>query len=84
MPCDWDQPAPSQIFAARLALAMPEAGFRNIKEITGPNSNHHHATLLDTSEMLLVYETVDAAPNIVMQRVPFDIRRPHGSPPHTA
>jgi hypothetical protein len=76
MPWGSDQSAPSQIFAARLALAMPEAGFRNIKEITGPNSNHHHATLLDTSEMLLVYETVDAAPNIVMQRGPFDVWYP--------
>jgi hypothetical protein len=65
------QLVPSQIFAARLDLAIPETGFRDIKEITGPDSNHHHATLLDTGEVLLVYETVDAAPNIVMKRGTF-------------
>jgi hypothetical protein len=63
---------PSQIFAARLDLARPEAGFRTIKEITGPGNNHHHATLLDNGDVLLVYETGAAAPNIVMQQGPFD------------
>jgi len=62
---------PSQLFAARLDLARPEAGFRTIKEITGP-TNNHHATLLDTGEVLLVYETGGPAPNIMMKRGTFD------------
>ena len=67
------QQRPSQIFAARLDLAKPEAGFRTIKQIPGPTSRHHHATLLDTGEVLLVYETLDTAtPNIVMKRGSFD------------
>jgi Family of unknown function (DUF6519) len=59
---------PMQIFAARLSLTMPEAGFSTVQQITGPSGGFHHATPLDTGEALVVYETVDTAPNIVMKR----------------
>jgi hypothetical protein len=69
------QPGTSQLFAARLSLAMPEAGFRIIKQITGSSGTTHHATLLDAGEVLIVYETaveVGGAPNILMKRGTFD------------
>jgi Family of unknown function (DUF6519) len=60
---------PWQIFAARLSLATPEAGFGNIQQITDENGAFHHATLLDTGEVLIVYETAgETAPNIVMKQ----------------
>jgi Family of unknown function (DUF6519) len=62
---------PTQIFAARLSLAMPEAGFSAAQQVTGRIGGSHHATLLDTGEVLIVYETEGTegeAPNIVMKR----------------
>jgi hypothetical protein len=57
-----------QLFAARLSLATPEAGFRNIQQITGTIGNFHHATLLGTGEVLIVYDTAAAVPDVVMKR----------------
>jgi hypothetical protein len=54
-----------QIFAARLSLDRPEAGFDTIQPITGPGRGGSHATLLDTGEVLIVYTT---GQNIVMKR----------------
>jgi hypothetical protein len=59
---------PMQIFAARLSPTTPEAGFSAAQQITGPSGGFHHATLLDTGEALVVYETADAVPNIVLKR----------------
>ena len=58
---------PSRIFAARLSLAMPEAGFGTSQLITEASGFYHHATLLSTGEVLIVYEEV-ATSNIVMKR----------------
>ena len=57
-------------------LARPEAGFRTSSRSLDRAARYHHATLLDTGEVLIVYETVDAASNIVMKRGMFDTLTP--------
>jgi hypothetical protein len=67
-----------QIFAARLSLVMPEAGFSPVQQITGPSGSFHHAILLDTGEALIIYETeLTGEPNIVMKRGLLDTLNPN-------
>jgi hypothetical protein len=69
----WDQGQTGRkTFAARLDLARPEAGFRTIKQITESSGLSHHATLLDTGEVLIVYEAPELQGNIVMKQGTFD------------
>jgi hypothetical protein len=50
------QPGATQAFLARLSPTRPEAGFRKILELAGVSSDLH-AALLDTGELLIVYNT---------------------------
>jgi hypothetical protein len=73
-----------QIFAARISLAKPEEGFGTIQQITGSGGVDSHATLLDTGEVLIVYQT-GAEPdnqNILMKRGTLETLNP-GSPETT-
>ena len=71
-----------QIVAARLSLAKPAAGFGPIRQITGSGGVDSHATLLDTGEMLIVYQTGSTNSNILMKRGTFETLTP-GSPEMT-